>query len=276
MGTPADLVNDAYYRAKTSYYAFAMGGSVINGTIISGQQSALSVDTLRAHQMSSAAEFSVTCQPVGTGRKTSSISVKMTADANIPAGMSLLAVVVETHFDMVAVYGAATSNGQTFVRDVVRGILPDSFGTVIPAMGTGETASFSFSYTRDTAFQNADSLRLVLWLQDSATKTISSAYRTHSSIFPISTPIEYRALSENSALKIRRSADGILSVTPQCSGMHEISVFDLRGQRIFHSSIQSTDGKSFSINTSEFHGAAYVVRMKDASGESSAKIIAGK
>ncbi len=192
MGTSPDFFTDAIEGRVMTYYDFAMGGAAASGKDNGLGINDLTTDYLKANPIGTSATFAVESKTLDPNRMSAEITVTVTAKESLPEGLRLHAAVVETQIDMVALYGAPTKNGQAFIYYVVRELITGSTGEQMPPMATGETHSFTGTFVRDTAIQNADSLRVTTLIQNESTKEILAADATTTTAIPVATSILYK------------------------------------------------------------------------------------
>jgi len=189
MGTNPDFFTDAIEDRVKTCYSLAMGGASVSGTDNGIGLNVLTIQYLENNPVGSSANFEITSNTLVPNRVSAEITVTVTAAEALPEGLRLHAAVVETQVDVVALYGAPTKNGQTNIYYVVRELITGSDGEQLPALADGETYSYTGTFVRDTAIQNADSLRVTALIQNESTKEILAAHATTTTAIPVATSI---------------------------------------------------------------------------------------
>lgn len=246
MGTPADYFTPAIAWRSEKYYLWNMGGASINGNGI-GNYANGTADSLRLKQIDQYATFNVSSTTLNYQRLSAEISVKVTAAKDLPAGIRFHAAVVETNLDVVAVYGQATGNGQRYIYNIVRDLLTDSAGIAIAALTTGQSDSITKIFVRNPAIQNADSLRVVAWLQNESTKQIIAAMQTYTSAIPPSTSIlATSTVAKSSKLRVANSGRNRVCFVMPFDGL-EAAVYNTTGRNCGSFTLNSKKGETVSI-----------------------------
>jgi len=264
MGTPTSFFTPSIVWRVDSLYKWNMGGSSINGRS-SGNILKITTDSLRAKPFDSVASFSVIGKSTDSLRLTSTITVNATAIKSIPKGMKLHAAIVESTVDYEKLYGSATVNGQTKIYNVVRELLTDSLGVEMGSLAAGETFSITKSFTRDPNFQNADSLKVVTWIQIDSSKEIISSYESDPVAMPENTAIvHFRAVRNVLPLSVTISNDKQLTLTAPFENA-TISIQTFAG-RVVRSMVVQGKGGAVTIDATSLSGT-YICSVRSNSGE---------
>ncbi len=163
--------NDPYYTleggARFNYYA----GSYVPYMLLDGAwgDNSNSLTTAILNTFHAKPAF-INVQPViSRAGTTVNATATITSYIEYPAGMVLQAVIVEKQ-----TRNNARTNGETRFYDVMKKMMPDENGTVLPALRIRQPQTFSLSYTFPAGnnVESFDSLEVVMFVQDPVTKEI--------------------------------------------------------------------------------------------------------
>lgn len=257
MGTSKDFFTQHIDWRVNTYYKLKMGGSCVNGDS-TGNFKTVTLETLKSKQIQQSAVFDVSSKTLDIERLSAEISVKLKASKAITSPVRFHVAVVETDLDMVAVYGAPTANGQAHIYNIVRELITDSTGILISSLAVDQEYTTTKTFTRDKNCQNADSLRVVAWLQREDTREIIAAMQTNTSAIPAINPIVSKINHEKLLnLKIVNSSHNVLSFKLPFDGA-KVVIFDASGKNIFESTITGKKNDPVSVKITQGCGINFL------------------
>jgi hypothetical protein len=178
---PMYLFNPTYIMERVDYYGIVtVPYAMLDGTpvpndcnVISGYPGCLEQpDIDSASAIPSIFDIQVNNFPNGN---TMNVNVQVTAKTDVPQStFRLFTAVVE---DTIIYSTAPGTNGETTFHQVMRTLLPDSSGQLLPPMLNNQVLNFNYSYPIDPIYQ-VNELRSVSFISDDATRRVYQSYTT--------------------------------------------------------------------------------------------------
>jgi hypothetical protein len=178
---PMNLFNPGYVRERVSYYGIASAPSaLLDGVLIpndcsyyTGAPFCLSQPEMdAATQVPSIYDIGITEMQNGN---TMNVTVTIKALTDVPQNtFRLFTAIVE---DSVIYNIAPGTNGETIFPQVMRTMLPDSLGDVLPSMNNNQVLTFNYSYPIDPAYVPS-MLRTIAFIQDDASRRVYQSETT--------------------------------------------------------------------------------------------------
>ena len=190
-----------------------------------------------------------------------SIEVEVSSVFTIgPLDLTLHVAILETEIP-ASVIG---QGGDVVYRNVVRRLLPDAGGTLLPVnWGGGQAESYSFSWAIENVF-DSENLALVAFIQDENTQEIYQVGT--SSEFGLPTFIELPERSENRPAMVfypNPASDYLFIEFPESlAGDYILEVFNLSGNMVYTDMLRG--GRSnYEFNTKDLARGVYLFRIRN-------------
>ncbi len=122
-------------------------------------------------------KFDIACTSTGKGKShCTSIKVKATALKNNPGkDLRLFIAITENNIDHEKRYKKKSVNGVNEFNHILRGLLPGPDGTLIGSQKVGKVNKIKATFINDDKEINYKEIRVVVYIQDQATKEVFGA-----------------------------------------------------------------------------------------------------
>jgi len=206
-------------------------------------------------------EITVTGKQVATSPGACSLYVEAKALKAFSSSLIMHVAIIETSVDLVAEYGSKSINNQSKISCMLRKMLPSGLGTVIGTQTVNKVNKYSELYTLNDVKQKVNYLntRVVVFIQDSATKKIADAFI--SEVHPFQTVnIQKKPFVMNEKSMNIAVINGMAHFTLPNSGKYTITFYSLSGQIISSVSTSMLAGKN-SYNLTDLGAGTLIMKV---------------
>ncbi|MBN1982927.1 MAG: Omp28-related outer membrane protein [Chitinivibrionales bacterium] len=193
------------------------------------------------------------------------VTIQALADYSSKSSLVLFTAIIEDSINYKTLFGIPAENGRNEYSHVVRKLLPSANGTVIGNLTKGTTIPQKFVYTNEEKTQKHTNLRVVVFVQDMASKDIIGAFQSKSHPFQEPTSVNRKPGTKNRAVDAR-----IVSITPHriCfdalrKGLYSVSVYSVSGQNVYNKTekINSPSTVALAFHPTKLSLGVYVVSI---------------
>lgn len=181
---PMYLHNTGENGARTSYYSVnAVPHVVIDGTHYNGSPGQINQNTInQLAAIESPMEMRLTYE-VDEVKNTITVYVMGRASTDLTGSLKLYVGVIEKEIHFTSAPGP---NGERDFYSVMKKMLPNSTGTVLNEMMTGDYFTYSFTWELANIY-NMDQLDAIAWVQNTSTKEVYQACKSSQEFVPFYT-----------------------------------------------------------------------------------------
>ena len=166
--------------ARTGYYGVnSVPNSVLDGNVYNGHPNGWNIGTVNArYAVTSPVELSM-YHELSADQSTLTVTMMIYATEDIAPGMKAHMAVIEKHIHFNSPPG---SNGEIDFYNVMKKMLPNQSGTILPAMQAGEYMILQYSWEHQNVY-NVDELAAVGFIQNNDTKEVYQAANSSDVLF---------------------------------------------------------------------------------------------
>lgn len=268
--------NDPYYTAESGARFNYYGLNAIPYMMLDGgwqdNSNSLTSAILNQYQ-SKPSVMRVGGEYTLTGGNTVTVSAFVRPFLNFPAGRLVAHMLITERSTVLN----ARTNGETVFHDVMKKMLPNQSGTVLPAVTSGQRFALSQSFNVSTlptsqAVERFDSLRVVVFVQDVVTKEVyQGEYMTLRNALAARTP------QAGTVFQLAPNpASGRTSLFVNLNGPEKVSVevLDVVGRKVLSlPALQLSAGtKELPLNLAREAAGVYTVRLTTSAGVRTQKL----